>query len=106
VVYRKGELSAAGVDRGWPHQVAIPAAAHSENFKLIEKFCESLSKCPRGHCVVRDDAYWNVLCFSEKADAEKFKLRFGGEDFDPQCRGRGANWWQWREPKPKTYGRG
>jgi len=22
---RKGELSAAGIDRGWPHQVALPA---------------------------------------------------------------------------------
>ena len=82
VVYQKGELSAAGVDRGWPYQVALPAAAHSKNFRVIEKFCESLSKCPRGHCVVRDDAYWNVFCFSEKADAEKFKLRFGGEDFE------------------------
>ena len=22
---RKGELSAAGIDRGWPHQVVVPA---------------------------------------------------------------------------------
>jgi hypothetical protein len=26
---RKGELSAAGIDRGWPHQVVLP-----------ERFCE------------------------------------------------------------------
>jgi hypothetical protein len=26
MVYRKGELSPARVDRGWPHQIALPAA--------------------------------------------------------------------------------
>jgi hypothetical protein len=25
--YRKGELTPAAIDRGWPHQVALPAAA-------------------------------------------------------------------------------
>jgi hypothetical protein len=27
MLYRKGELSPASVDRGWPHQVALPASA-------------------------------------------------------------------------------
>jgi hypothetical protein len=27
MVYRKGELSAATMDRDWPHQVMVPASA-------------------------------------------------------------------------------
>ena len=30
MIYRKGELSAAMVDRDWPHQAALPASASAE----------------------------------------------------------------------------
>jgi hypothetical protein len=41
-----------------------------------------LSLCPRGHFFWRDDVGFNVFCFAEKSDAEKFRERFGGEMVD------------------------
>jgi hypothetical protein len=98
VVYRKGELSPAAVDRGWPHQVALPASACEDGgYKTIHDFCKDLSLCRRGgHCVRHDEQWFNVYCFAEAADAEKFMARFGGERFDPRQRGKGSNWMRWK----------
>ncbi|MGA8610132.1 MAG: hypothetical protein WB760_00155 [Xanthobacteraceae bacterium] len=76
MIYRKGELSPAMIDRGWPHQVALPASA-SENGGY---------KCFR------------ILRFSEAIDIEPFMKQFGGERFDPNQRGRGSNWARWKKP--------
>ena len=47
---------------------------------------------------VRHDGQWfNVYCFAEAADAEKFMARFGGEKFDPRQRGKGSNWMRWKK---------
>jgi hypothetical protein len=93
---RKGELSPAGIDRGWPHQVALLASAcQGDGYKIIHAFCKDLTLCPRGHAVFRDE-WWNVYCFSERGDAEKFMLKFGGEKFDPKQRGKGSNWARWK----------
>jgi len=87
VVYRKGELSKARVDREWPHQVALPADRCSgRNFVTIRLFCEGLSLCPRGHCSHRDSIDFNVFCFAERPHAEQFQSRFGGEIIDPKDR--------------------
>jgi hypothetical protein len=44
-VYRKGELSPSAVDRGWPHQVALPAnACENGGYKIIHDFCKDLSR--------------------------------------------------------------
>jgi hypothetical protein len=93
---RKGELTAAGIDRGWPHQVALPAALVAREFAAIQAFCRDLTLCLRGHSVVRDGAWWRVFCFAEAAHAERFKQRFGGERFDPAKRGRGNAWASYR----------
>jgi len=96
-VYRKGELSPAAVDRGWPHQVALPeSASRGGGYKTIHDFCKALSLCPRGHSVCRDGEWFKIYCFADAADAEKFMARFGGEKFDPRRRGKGSNWMQWR----------
>jgi hypothetical protein len=98
MVYRKGELSPVMIDRGWPHQVALPASASFNNgFKLIHDFCKDLSLCSRGHAVFRDGEWFNVYCFVEPEHAEKFTQRFGGVKFDPRQRGKGARWAQWRK---------
>jgi hypothetical protein len=48
MIYRKGELSLAMVDRGWPYQVALPAGASNGGaYKAIHAFCKGLSLCPR-----------------------------------------------------------
>jgi hypothetical protein len=94
MVYRKGELSLAGIDRGWPHQVALPATtALNGGHKAIQEFCVALSLCNRGHSVFHEYLWWNVYCFADPIDAEKFMRQFGGEKFDPgqrEATGRGG----------------
>ena len=51
--------------------------------------------CPRGHSVYCGDEWWEVFCFAEEAHAEAFRIRFGGERFDPKHRGRGRRWVRW-----------
>jgi hypothetical protein len=98
-VRRKGELSRDGIDRGWPHQVALPASAcEGGGYKVIHDFCRDLSLCPRGHSVVHGGEWYHVYCFAKPEDAEKFLQRFGGEKFNPKHQGRGSNWAQWNKP--------
>lgn len=56
----------------------------------------------RHHSVAKDDRWHAVFCFSEKAHADLFRERFGGEPFDPSSRGCGSSWHVWREPKRKA----
>ena len=92
---RKGELSPAAIDRGWPHQVILPARlCEGGGYQVIHEFCKDLTLCTRGHAVY-DREWFHVYCFSDAGDAEKFKQRFGGETFDPSQRGRGSNWAHW-----------
>jgi hypothetical protein len=87
VVYRKGELSKGTIDREWPHQVALRAdRCTGHNYVTIRLFCERLSLCSRGHSFHRDSIDMNVFCFAERAHAEKFQVRFGGEFIDPKSR--------------------
>ena len=87
MVYRKGELSKGTIDRDWPHQVALPAGrCLGGNYVTIRLFCEGLSLCTRGHSFRRDDIDMNVFCFGQRAHAEHFQARFGGEFIDPKDR--------------------
>ena len=80
MIYRKGELSPASIDRGWPHQVVLPASACEQGgYKEIHEFCKNLSICSRGHSVFHEDRWFNVYCFAEASDAENFMKQFGGE---------------------------
>jgi hypothetical protein len=93
---RKGELTAAGIDPGWPHQVAVPATdCTGSHGRFMEAFCLDLSVCERHHSVFHEDKWWIVFCFADAEHAEKFRVRFGGEQFDPNDRGRGASWARW-----------
>jgi hypothetical protein len=75
VVYRKGELSKGTIDRDWPHQVALSAER-----------CLGSNYVTRGHSFRRDDVDMNVFSFAERAHAERFQERFGGEFIDPKDR--------------------
>ena len=96
---RKGELSAAGIDGGWPHQVVLPArfCERGSGYKQIHEFCADLTLCARGHSLYHDGQWFHVYCFKEPNDAQKFLERFSGERFDLSERGRGANWARWRK---------
>jgi hypothetical protein len=44
MIYRKGEPSPAMIDRGWPHQVVLPASACKDGgYNVIHEFCRDLS---------------------------------------------------------------
>jgi hypothetical protein len=86
VVYRKGEMTKAAVDRGWPHQVALPSSQMVAEFNTIMALCEGLSLCPRGHWFRRDGRDYVVKCFAVREDADKFAARFDGEYMTPETR--------------------
>jgi hypothetical protein len=95
---RRGELSPASIDSGWPHQVVLPARfCERGGYKEIHEFCADLTLCSRGHSLYHDGQWFHVYCFRDAADAQKFLERFGGEKFDPAERGRGASWANWRK---------
>jgi hypothetical protein len=49
---RKGELSPAAIDRGWPHQVVLPARLSERGgYNEIHEFCQGMTLCNRGHAV-------------------------------------------------------
>lgn len=97
MVYRKGELSPSGVDRGWPYQVALREdLCTSKNNDIHREFNKGLSLCSRGHSVSYEGHWYRVFCYSIKEDAEAFLARFGGEWFDPELRGKGANWMRYK----------
>ena len=53
---RKGELSPAGIDRGWPHQSRTAGAVQCtrHGYQEIHDFCKDLTLCNRGHAVCHD----------------------------------------------------
>ena len=89
MVYHKGELSKGEMDRLWPHQVALPAyRCIGHRYSTIQFFCEGkrLSLCTRRHSYRENDLDMTVFCFAERAHAEQFRERFGGELLDPRER--------------------
>jgi hypothetical protein len=52
---RKGELTRAGIDRQWPHQVALKAPL-GERYPEMIAFCRERSAAPRHPGFWRDDA--------------------------------------------------
>lgn len=93
---RKGELSPAGINRDWPHQVALPVDSLKDTH-FVHDFCRGLSLCPRGHSVRRGDVEYRLFCFSELAHANLFRAQFKGEQFNPPDRGRGTEWFVWHD---------
>ena len=89
MVRRKGELSSAMIDHGWPHQVALEARlSMGDRYYTVRFFCNDLSLCPRGHGFYREGKHFNVYCFAEREHAERFQARFGGTIYDPRTRPR------------------
>lgn len=85
MVRRKSELSRGKIDRGWPHQVALPAVkVQGGIFYTMHFFCEGLSLCPRTKSFRRSDMDYVVFCFADSEHAKRFRARFGGESIDPE----------------------
>ena len=89
MVGRKGKTTSRQIDAEWPYQIALrESVTVGKAHDAVREFCADLSLAPRGHTFFRDDAYWNVWCFAEEEDAEKFRARFGGEFMEPEDRPR------------------
>ena len=87
MVYRKGELTSAGIDRDWPHQVALSAEyVCGRQYTILDRFCRGLSICPRHQGFRRDGREFIVYCFKELSDAELFAMPFDGEMMTPETR--------------------
>lgn len=94
MVRRKGELSSAAIDRGWPYQVALEARlSMGEHYFTVHFFCDDVSLCPKGHGFFRDGKDYNVFCFAELEHADLFHRKFGGEIVDARER---PKWWRMR----------
>ena len=88
----RANLPRPAIDRGWPHQVAVPATECRGSLgRFMDAFCLDLSVCERHCSVFHEDKWWIVYCFADPEHAEKFRIRFGGERFNPNDRGRGSN---------------
>lgn len=92
---RRGALSTWSIDKGWPHQVAVPNRQVALQRPAMRAFCADLSLCIRGHTFVRDSQYVDVFCFSVLDDAQRFAMEFGGEMIDPKNRPR----WPGKPPR-------
>jgi hypothetical protein len=89
MVYRKGELTKARINRDWPHQLALPVdLATGKNYTILDRFCRGLSVCPRHQHYWRDGVEHIAYCFRERSDAEYVQVYFGGESVDPNDLGR------------------
>ena len=84
---RKGELTRVGIDRQWPHQVALRAPLGDRYPEMIA-FCRERAAAPRYPGFWRDDADWICFAFSEPTDAEEFRQCFGGMLISPKDRPR------------------
>lgn len=93
---RRGELSPARMDREWPHQVAVRRIP-GQNLGHINACGPLSSLCWRRHSVNDGQHSYEILCFSDPAQAQQFCEAVRGERFDPRDRigwrwdrGRGA----------------
>ena len=83
MVYRKGELSKGTMDRQWPHQVALSAfLLHRPQLRDHPPLLRGSVAVPAPFFRARHDIL--VFCFAERAHAEQFRDRFGGEFIDPK----------------------
>ena len=85
---RKGELSPSGIDRGWPHQVAV-RDDDGQHLGHLPASGPLSSLCERGHTVSDGKHRYRIYCFSDRTQAERFRDLLGGEDYDPRDRSRG-----------------
>lgn len=95
---RKGQMSQTTINRLWPHQVAILADIYRGPLKPeIDAFCKPYPHSGAPFQLHYEGQSYLVKCFSEKAIADEFMTRFGGELFDPRERGKGKLWFEWRK---------
>lgn len=100
---RKGQMSQSTINRLWPYQVAILAVEYRGPMKgAIDEFCKPYPESSSPHQVHYEGEGYLVKCFPEKAIADEFVRRFGGEPLDPRDRGKGHFWFRWDKGKSQA----
>jgi hypothetical protein len=62
VVYRKGELSRAAIDRDWPDQLALSAeSVRGKNCIIIERFCRGFVDLPTQAELLARPTRWRLI---------------------------------------------
>jgi hypothetical protein len=94
---RKGELSNAVLDRGWPHHAVIPAdrctgAAYNPAHERAE-----VMGCALRVLHIHRGRHFLVFRFREPEQAVALAAEFGGETYHALERGRGSGWEKWRK---------
>jgi hypothetical protein len=92
MISRRSELTSARLARDWPHWVVVRADQVATHHEEVLAFCDSLTLAPRHPTVRRNDVDYVVFCFAAPDHAERFRVRFDGQPFDPSQRGRRTRW--------------
>ena len=96
MISRRSEITSARLAREWPHWVAVRADIVAVRLSEMLAFCGSLSLAERHPTVRRNDVDYVVFCFADPDHAERFRVAFDGQPFDPSQRGRRTRWQEWR----------
>lgn len=88
----RGALSQTGIDRGWPHQVALPIdRCTGKDFQAPNDLSRQLGGYSLHPEVADGDQRYLIFCFREPRDAAKFKEAFDAVPFYPEDR-KGRTW--------------
>lgn len=86
----RGQPSATQIDRSYPHQVAVPRF-EGRGLGYFSPSGPLSSLCGRRFDVSDGTTGYEVFCFADREQAERFRDAIKGEDFDPRDR-VGAKW--------------
>jgi hypothetical protein len=81
-------MSSWQIDRGFPHQVAMPNTTTVARHRELKAATEGLKLSPLPHGFFRDGQSWVVYCFAEPEDATRIAQQFDGELMCPDTRPR------------------
>jgi hypothetical protein len=88
MISQRNEITIARLAREWPHWVAVRADIIAARHAEMLAFCDELSLASRNPTVRRNDVDYVVFCFADPEHAERFRVGFDGQPFDPSQRGR------------------
>lgn len=86
MIYRKGEITKAQIDREYAYQVElkVPEGGFRKLLNQMQQFCILFDYKTRSE--TRRPEFFTRWCFKESVQADQFKNTFGGERIDIDVR--------------------